>query len=471
MSLSLRDIDVSTPAVVLKFDPNVMHHGGLGAIRSLGRLGVSVYGVHEGPLAPAASSRYLRGRFFWQADPEHAAAVRDGLLRLAERIGRRAVLIATDDAGAIFLAEHGEDLRRAFLFPRLDPGLPRRLAGKHAMAELCADLGMPVPRTVLPDSRADAFGFAAATGFPVVAKLASPWRDGLALRSTTIAATPADLTRVWAASQHAGARLLLQEYLPGGAGQDWFFHGYCDAAGWCRPAFTGVKDRSYPAHAGLTSLGRWVPNPMLSDQLTGLLCRLPYSGIVDLDVRFDVRSREYKLLDANPRLGAQFRLFEDSAGVDVVRASYLDLTGQPIPDGEPVTGRAFMVENYDPISSLSYWRRGELGLRDWARSLRGVREAAWFAPDDLRPFGLMCLRMSWRAASRRFAAGHARRSGDAATPRYRPGRRAAHRPPPAPSGPGPVHVAAAPPAPPGAGGRPAWPRRRVTTTGVRNRGG
>ena len=93
MSGGLQDVDVSTPAVILKFDQNVMHHGGLGAIRSLGRLGVPVYGVHEGPLAPAASSRYLRGRFFWQPDPEDAARVRDGLLRLAERIGRPAVLI------------------------------------------------------------------------------------------------------------------------------------------------------------------------------------------------------------------------------------------------------------------------------------------------------------------------------------------------------------------------------------------
>ena len=55
--------------MVLKFDQNVLHHGSLGVIRSLGRLGVPVYGVHEGPWAPAASSRYLAGRFFWQPVP------------------------------------------------------------------------------------------------------------------------------------------------------------------------------------------------------------------------------------------------------------------------------------------------------------------------------------------------------------------------------------------------------------------
>src|SRR5438105_11300062 len=94
-------IDPSTPAVVLKFDPNVMHHGGLGAIRSLGRLGVGVYGVHEAPWAPAARSRYLAGRLVWRPDPDRCERTLAGLNGLAERIGRPAVLIPTDDAGAI----------------------------------------------------------------------------------------------------------------------------------------------------------------------------------------------------------------------------------------------------------------------------------------------------------------------------------------------------------------------------------
>src|SRR5450631_3659874 len=113
----LAGIDTSTPAVVLKLDPNVLHHGGLGVIRSLGRMGVPVYGVHEGPLAPAANSRYLRGRYFWQPGTADSGRIRAGLLALADRIGQPAVLLPTDDAGAIFLAEHGSDLRSAFLFP------------------------------------------------------------------------------------------------------------------------------------------------------------------------------------------------------------------------------------------------------------------------------------------------------------------------------------------------------------------
>jgi hypothetical protein len=81
------------------------------------------------------------------------------------------------------------------------------------------------------------------------------------------------------------------------------------------------------------------------------------------------------------------------------------------------------VEDYDPIGALGYWRSGELGLKSWLTSLRGVDEAAWFARDDLRPFGLMCLRMSWRMASRPLHRGGAG-AGPDKQPRYRAGRAA-----------------------------------------------
>jgi len=67
-----------------------------------------------------------------------------------------------------------------------------------------------------------------------------------------------------------------------------------------------------------------------------------------------------------------------------------------------VSGRGFLVENYDPISAFAHMRAGDLTPRAWLASLRAVHETAWFARDDLRPFGLMCLRMTWRLASRPF---------------------------------------------------------------------
>jgi len=416
-------LDVGTPAVVLKFDPNVMHHGGLGVIRSLGRAGVPVYGVHEDRLAPAAGSRYLRGRFFWHPDAGDAGRVLAGLGRLAEVIGRPAVLITTDDAGSIFLAEHAAELAGSFLFPQPPPDLPRRLAGKYSLHEVCRELGVASPLAAEPGSLAAARDFARDAGYPVIAKLTAPWQAAGGLRSTRVCADEGGLARVYEACAAAGAGLMLQEFVPGGAGHDWFFHGYCDANSECRPAFTGVKERSYPAGAGITSFGRAVPNQELREQVTTMLARLGYRGTLDLDIRLDARDGRYHLLDFNPRLGAQFRLFADAAGTDVATAAYLDLTGQPVPAADQAD-RSFVVENYDPVSALSAIRAGDLRLRPWLASVRGASEWAWYASDDLRPFGLMCARFSWRAATRKLPG---RRS--AAHPangefRYRPGRAA-----------------------------------------------
>jgi D-aspartate ligase len=424
-------IDTSTPAVVLKLDPNVMHHGGLGVIRSLGRLGVPVHAVYEDSLAPAAHSRYLHGRWLWRPGSEAPGRLLDGLRRLAERIGRPAVLFPTDDAGAIFLAEHGDELRRWFRFPAPPAALPRQLAGKYSLYQLCRELDVACPQAAQVGVWAEAGTFAERVGFPLVAKLVAPWRSGGAVRSTTIIRTPDELARLRPAD---AGEVMLQEYIPGGRGHDWFFHGYCDANSTCRPACTGVKERSYPAHAGLTSLGRCAENSALRREATRLLERLSFQGIVDLDFRWDARDGRYRLLDFNPRLGAQFRLFRDTTGVDVALAAYLDLTGQGVEHGEPVSGRRFLVENYDPIAALSYWRRRELGARSWFASLREVDETAWFARDDLAPFGLMCLRMGWRAITRctgRQGNGHragGRTRSVPEQPQYRPGRavRTAH---------------------------------------------
>ncbi|MGH3253666.1 MAG: ATP-grasp domain-containing protein [Trebonia sp.] len=424
-------MDVSTPAVVLKFDQNVMHHGGLGVIRSLGRAGVPVYGVHEDGLAPAAGSRYLRGRLFWRPDPAAVDRVLAGLARLAGFIGRPAVLLPTDDAGAIFLAEHGAGLRGSFLFPDPPPDLPRRVAGKYSLHEVCRDLGVASPRSALPGSLGQAREFGRAAGYPVIGKLTAPW-SAPGLRSTRVVADERELGLIYDACARAGAGLMLQEFVPGGGEHDWFFHGYCDAGSQCRPAFTGVKERSYPSAAGLTSFGRSAPNAALRDAVAGFLARLGYRGPLDLDLRLDARDGRYHLLDFNPRLGAQFRVFRDTAGTDVALAAYLDLTGQPIPAGAQVDGRSFLVENYDPVGAFGRWRAGELGWRSWLASVRGADEWAWFATDDLRPFGLMCVRMGWRAATRtlpfsRSALSRSALSRSAAGGfRYRPGRASGH---------------------------------------------
>ncbi|KAB1980775.1 hypothetical protein [Streptomyces triticiradicis] len=84
--------------------------------------------------------------------------------------------------------------------------------------------------------------------------------------------------------------------------------------------------------------------------------RVGYSGLTDLDWRYDRRDGQYKLVDFNPRTGAQFRLFENVHGVDVVRAMHLDPTGRDVPDGAHAEGRVFVAGQPDLASAVAWLR-------------------------------------------------------------------------------------------------------------------
>ncbi|MEU9119671.1 ATP-grasp domain-containing protein [Streptomyces sp. NPDC048506] len=385
-------MDRSVPGLIVKIGAYPLHHGGVGAIRSLGRLGVPMYAVTEDRFTPAAASRYLRGRFVWPTtgseEPERLVA---GLLRIGRRIGRPAVLIPTDEEAAVLIAEHAEALAGSFLFPRVAAGLPRRLASKQGLHELCVAHGVPSPAAAFPASYAEIEAYARRARFPVVAKNREAFvrRSAPAVAGTTRIGGPEhllDLARDW------GPRpgVILQEYLPREQAEDWIVHACCGAGGAPLALFTGVKVRSWPPHAGMTACAYVVDNPELARTAGQFIKGIGFTGIADLDWRFDRRDGRYKLLDFNPRMGAQFRLFENTAGVDVVRALHLHLTGRAVPGGVQRAGHRFVVENVDLPALLAYRRSGCTAPHAPARPTG--TELAWFAGDDPLPFFTMLAR-------------------------------------------------------------------------------
>ena len=389
----------TVPALVLKVGRYVVHdHGGLGVIRSLGRLGVPVYGIVEDRFTPAAVSTYLTGAFIWDTRGLDSRRLLDGLATIGVRLNRPAIIIPTDDVGAFFIAEHASSLQQWFLFPQQPARLPRTLANKRELYLLCKRIGVPCPAAAFPNSIEDVSEFVESAVFPVMVKAAE--RHAESVRTTWIAQRPEEVYAIYRSAEGEGTKLIFQEYIPPACGEDWFYHGYRNTQSGCCVGFTGRKLRSHPPFAGPTTLGKATANEQLRQQAEALLEAISYSGITDLDYRLDKRDGQYKLLDFNPRVGAQFRLFEDRAGIDVARALYLDLTGRSVPSSWPTEGRTFIVEPYDLLAALGYFRRGGLTLREWRLSFKGTRELAWLSRDDPLPFLMMCIRLVFRAVER-----------------------------------------------------------------------
>jgi predicted ATP-grasp superfamily ATP-dependent carboligase len=385
----LPELDGSIPVLLVKVGHYPLHHGTVGAIRSLGRLGVPVYAIVEDQFTPAARSRHLTRRFCWSmTGREQSDELVEGLLRIGRAIGERAIVITTDDEAAVLVAEHAERLARRFILPATPPALPRQLAGKQTLHSLCLEHGIPSPVSLSPRSAAEALEAAATLGFPLVVKNDEPWLrlTRPAVASTAIIRDRLELRRL-VASWTTMPSALMQEYVPPEIARDWIAHAYVGEDPEHCVIFTGRKLRSWPPQAGVTTYAytRW--NAELS-ALTREFCRaVGFRGICDLDWRFDARSGQYKLLDFNPRLGAQFRLFERGDGVDVVRAMHLDLTGREVRAGDQVDGRRYIVENLDLPAAIASGRAGD---REAAPAPPTHRELAWLAADDPMPALLAC---------------------------------------------------------------------------------
>jgi D-aspartate ligase len=386
-----RDIaieDTSVPVVVL----NLFTHCGVGVIRSRGRLGGPVYCVHANSTAPSLRSRYVRRAFTWDIAREPADASVAYLVDLAQTIGCRPILIPTEDISCLFVDEHADTLAEAYRFPRRPNGLAQTLSSKEGMYHLCRELAIPTPASLFPQRREDAETFARTATFPVMMKgvdtrqfLDAPGAGKV------IATSPKHLLAAYEAMTHGSDRraVVLQEYIPGDAPSVWMFNGYFDENSDCVLGITGQKLRQYPPYIGQTSLGWCIENPEVQQLTRGFMKAVRYTGILDIGFRYDARDGQYKLLDVNPRIGSAFRLFVDQNGLDVVRALYLGMTGQRCRAGVATERRKWVVENYDLVSSVKYYKDRELRPREWLQSFRGVEESAWFSWDDLLPFGAM----------------------------------------------------------------------------------
>lgn len=388
-----------TPVVVL----NVFRHGGLAVVRTLGRLGVPVYAVHKDRLAPALFSRYCTEHVAWDIDRAAPEASTRFLRDLAARIGRRAILIPTSDIGALFVADHAAQLSAWYDFPAQSPEMMRAVTSKREMYFLAKKHNVPTPETAFPTSRADVEEYLETARFPILLK---PIVSGPTAPAFALVKSREELVAAFASiDDPAAANVMLQEYIPGADNMTFTFNGYFDRNGECDVAFSGRKLRNYLPYFGQASLGACMRNERVLNKTIAFMKAIGYRGPLDVGYRYDARDDLYKINDINPRVGAMFRCFVGANGMDVVRALYQDMTGQKVEPSSTQEGRKWIVEDRDWISALRYWRDGNLTIKDYVASVRGVREFSFLAWDDMKPLIgvlLMAALAGWSSVKRKF---------------------------------------------------------------------
>jgi len=171
-------------------------------IRTLGRAGVPVYAVTEEGVTPASTSHYLTGRVKLSSggEPDQAALL-DRLVEVVDRLPARPLLVCTDDEAAVLVAEGTGSLAGRAICAAVPPDLPRQLASKHGLHQICRRFGVPTPATSCVKTGDDLEETLADLALPVVVKQTDPWSrlTRPVVMGSTVVRTAEDVRRLRAA--------------------------------------------------------------------------------------------------------------------------------------------------------------------------------------------------------------------------------------------------------------------------------
>jgi predicted ATP-grasp superfamily ATP-dependent carboligase len=357
---------------------------GLGIVRSLGRKGVPVC-VIDDERSIARFSQYATHTVRVDDLRDEARTV-ETLLELGQRLSLDGwVVYPTREETVAALSRHKERLARQFRIPTADWTAIRYAWDKRNTNRLAHELGIPTPRTSFPQ---DADDLAAVEGDgPFAVKPAVTER----FRSVTKA-------KAWRAENRSELRELLaraerllgkgevivQDIVPGGGRNQLayctFFRG-----GAAVGTMVARRLRQHPPEFGRASTHVETADvPALEELSEAFLRAVDYYGLAELEYKLDERDGQYRLLDFNARTWGYHGLGQ-LAGVDFPYLLFADQTGEVTARRRARTGVVWTRLVTDLPTGLLEIRRGNLGAREYLRSLARTDGESVFSRDDPLP--------------------------------------------------------------------------------------
>ena len=376
-------------------------HGSLEIARSLGRRGVPVWLLtDDNPLA--TFSRYVTRSLRWPGTREEYAV--DFLRDLADRDHLRGwVLFPGADADVRFIAENHATLDAIFTLTTPSWDVIRWTSDKRRMNARAAELGIALPISHYPRHRDELAGID--LRFPVIVKpTVCEGRDAFVTAKAWRADDRRALMRYYddAVALVGSDQIMIQELIPGDGRAQVSY-----AAVWDRgkpvASLVARRRRQYPIDFGFTSTFVEIIESKVVEQTASRYLRsLGYSGLVEMEFKFDPRDGAYKILDVNARTWTWIALGAAS-GVDFAAIQWRLAQGEEI---EPHTARAGTTWRYlsrDLIAAAQEMLAGTLSSFDPLLSLKKSSASAVFAWDDPLPAILDLPVVAGRIVKRRLA--------------------------------------------------------------------
>lgn len=361
---------------------------GLGAIRSLGRRGISIIGIDSDPEMPGFKSKYCKAKLC--PDPVHKPEeLAEFLLKEGRKLEYPGIIIPASDAFVLFLSRFRNDLRAHFNFILPPVDVLEAIINKRLQYEMAEKIGIPYSKTFYPETLKDVEQIQKDIEYPAFIKpyCGHLWRDKFGGTHKGFKVHNAkELKDRYVEILPTGLQAMVQSIILGPNINHFKVNVYIGKAGKPLAIFTLRKVRQYPTEFGVGTMVESIHYPELADLGLKFFKGIGYRGIGSIEFKKDDRDGKLKMIELNPRLWQQ-NSHPTACGINFPILQYLDLTGQnPLPQMEFEEGIKWWDALADFESFWEYFRQGKLSPAKWIRSWKGINSFATFALDDPGPF-------------------------------------------------------------------------------------
>lgn len=386
---------------------------GLQTARILHARGVSVTGV-------ATSRRHFGARTNACAEVLVSELSDEALIPCLQELGRRlggtAVLLPCTDQAVAVLSRNRGRLQEWFRLPLARHEVVDMLMDKVSFARYAAEVGLPIPRTEVLTSRADALAVSAGLPYPSVVKppaKSAQWEQHVGAKGIKVL-DPGQLMDVYDRVAAWAPQLLVQEWVEGGEGNLLSCNCYFDAQGNARVTFVARKLRQWPPGIGTSASGEECRDDEVLATTVQLFGDAGFHGLAYLELKRDARTGRLVIIEPNVGRPTGRSAIAEAGGVELVYTAYCDALGLPLPDAGPqrYIGTKWLDLRRDLQAMVVARRRGELTITQWFGSVRGPTAHAIWSSRDPVPFAVDLVSATGqgvRMLARRFGRGSARR--------------------------------------------------------------
>lgn len=312
------------------------------------------------------------------------------LVKLGPKLKKKAVLYPCTDLSVLIISRNRERLQDWFQVVLPDADVIELLMDKINFYTYAQKMGMPVPRTFFLKNKEDALRVVGELNYPCILKppLKTPkWEENT--KAKVLKASDRDnFLMLYEVCSGWAEVLMAQEWVEGGDSSLYSCNCYFNAKSEPLVTFIARKLRQWPPEMGTSCLGEEVRNDVVLEESLRLFRSVGYYGLGYVEMKRDDKTGKHYIIEPNVGRPTGRSAIAEAGGVELLYAMYCDTVDLPLPDNleQKYTGVKWIYLRRDLQSAVFYWRRGDLSLIDWWKSLRGRKAYALFSWSDPAPF-------------------------------------------------------------------------------------